>query len=133
MSESRRGTVGLYNFIRRIGFPSTGEVLSVFVALTDGSISRRIFASLVVPLFVSVALVVSGATQMLATIIALSLVSAASIAGVLRFVQEIDQEGSAEIGAPPLQLFRAFLLHWLNRDPDSLEDSLTTLDRKSTR
>jgi len=232
MSESGPGTVGLFNFIRRIGFPSTVELLSVFVtvvflslvlslpeyglglqlvfgyalvavalptilgelvtstvilrdkvltfrrlmglealswsptvlilpisavlhtfgmgtgwgsaivfvlaislpirtlsfvSLTDRSIWRRIFASLVVPLFVPVVLIVSGATQMLATIMALSLVSAASIAGVLRFVQEIDQEGSAEIGAPPLQLFRAFLLHWLNRDPESLEDNLTTL------
>src|SRR5438445_12620147 len=39
--------------------------------------------------------------------IALSLVSAASIAGVLRFVQAIDQERSAEIGGSLLQLLRA--------------------------
>src|SRR5207245_11435582 len=56
-----------------------------FVSLTDRSISRRIFASLVVPLFVSVALIVLRATQMLATMIGLYLDSSASIAGVVLF------------------------------------------------
>src|SRR2546422_9406615 len=42
MSESGPGTVGLFNFIRRIGFPSTVELLSVFVTV--------IFLSLVLSL-----------------------------------------------------------------------------------
>ena len=98
-----------------------------FVSLTDASFPRRIVASLVVPMFVSVALVLSGAPQTLAIVIALSLVSVASIAGVGRLVQSIDREGRSKVGAPPMQLFRAFLLHWLNRDPESLEANLTQL------
>ena len=28
------GTIGAFNFIRRVGFPSTPEVLSVFITIT---------------------------------------------------------------------------------------------------
>jgi putative membrane protein len=98
-----------------------------FVSLTDRSILKRVLASLLVPLFVSIALIISSPTQTLVITTALSLVAAASVAGVVRLVQGLDREGSAQIGAPPMQLFRAFLRHWLNRDPESLEENLTRL------
>lgn len=98
-----------------------------FVSLTDRSVPRRILASLVVPVFVSAALILSGAPEALGIVIALSLVSVVSIAGIVRLLQSIDREGRSKVGAPPMRLFRAFLLHWLNRDPESLEENLTQL------
>jgi putative membrane protein len=98
-----------------------------FVSLTDRSIPRRILASLVVPVFVSAALIFSGAPEALGIITALLLVSLVSIVGIVRLLRSIDREGRTRVGAPPMQLFRAFLLHWLNRDPESLEENLTAL------
>ncbi len=98
-----------------------------FVSLTDRSIPRRILASLLVPVFVSGALIFSGAPEALGIVIALSLVSVVSIAGIVLLLQSIDREGRSKVLAPPMQLFRAFLLHWLNRDPESLEENLIQL------
>jgi putative membrane protein len=98
-----------------------------FVSLTDRSVPRRILASLVVPVFVSAALIFSGAPEAVGIVISLSLVSLASIAGVVRLLRSIDREGRSKVGASPMRLFRAFLLHWLNRDPESLEENLTQL------
>lgn len=111
-------------FVLAISLPI--RILS-FVSLTDRSIPKRVLAGLVAPLFVAIALIVSSTTQMLVITIALSLVAVVSVTGVVRLVQGLDSEGSAQVGAPPMQLFRAFLRHWLNKDPEGLEENLTRL------
>ncbi len=69
--------------------------------------------SLVQTVITGLAVVVSG--------LALSIVSVALV------VRQIDNGGSPTIGDSPMALFRAFLQHWLKKEPTALEDRLSAL------
>ena len=50
-----------------------------------------------------------------------------SAVGTGLIVRRVEREGSAEIGHSPMDLFRAFLDHWLRKRPTALEDKLLNL------
>ncbi len=50
-----------------------------------------------------------------------------SAIGVMWMVRNVDSAGGPEIGDSPMQLFRAFLDHWLSSRPQALEDRLNKL------
>lgn len=50
-----------------------------------------------------------------------------SLAGVSWLIKGVDKAGSPSIGDSPMELFRAFLQHWLKKEPKPLEDRLAGL------
>lgn len=50
-----------------------------------------------------------------------------SILGVRVLVRHVEKSGSPNVGDSPMELFRVFLRHWLNKDPKPLEDRLAEL------
>ena len=97
---------------------------------------RKIGAALITPLVTTLAFLILTPTiisdsnlptiafRVYALVISGFIVSAG---GTGLIVRRVEQEGSAEIGYSPMQLFRAFLGHWLRKMPTALEDRLLTL------
>jgi predicted neutral ceramidase superfamily lipid hydrolase len=49
--------------------------------------------------------------------------------GVIWIIRGVEKAGSPDIGDSPMGLFRDFLLHWLEKDPNPLEHRLSSLGR----
>ncbi|HEV2118808.1 MAG TPA: DUF2070 family protein [Candidatus Bathyarchaeia archaeon] len=55
-----------------------------------------------------------------------------SAGGVSRIIRNVERSGTPEVRDSPMTLFRAFLQHWLNSDPEPLEMRLGALGTQGT-
>lgn len=130
-----------------LGSPSLwadGLLLSVALSLPLRSLSifaisplqpwRKALGVATVPVIVISAFSFASSTTDLATwpiTVAGSVVLVAgltlSMLGVSMLIRGVDKSGSPSIGDSPMDLFRAFLRHWLKKDPKPLEEKLATL------
>jgi putative membrane protein len=106
------------------------------VAISSMRSWRKLLAATITPLLTARAYFavtpVLAVYSSLQTVLPRALVSlfsglALSALGVLWIVKNVDTSGGREIGDSPMQLFRAFLDHWLSSKPQALEDRLDKL------
>ncbi len=102
------------------------------ISLSGNGMASRLLSSEIVPILVMVSLITLYPASLPLYFIVLLVVSILCGVGVARLVIQIDKSGAVHIGAPPMVLFRAFLEHWLNHDPGSLEENLSTLGSTDT-
>lgn len=95
---------------------------------------RKALGAAIVPvlmvsaLYYAVAFIeVPSAAVMVPGLVVLATGLVMSLAGVSWLVQGVDKAGSPSIGDSPMELFRAFLQHWLKKESKPLEDRLAGL------
>src|SRR5206468_1720324 len=154
------GTVDAFNFIRRVAFPSTPVVVSIFAAIALASAGVSLFVAgenLVRTLvFASAVFLLPGlAGELVNSALLLwkdrtpdfrrlmggevisilpmgAILLVLSAAGVSLIIRRVETEGGAEIHHSPMGLFRSFLDHWLRKTPTALEERLLSLSTEGS-
>ncbi len=104
--------------------------LTVFAISPLGSL-RKVAAGTITPALALLAYagltLRTNAGLVLSSALVLVLGATLSAVGVFIIVGRVDSSGTPEIGDSPMELFRAFLQHWLKGESKPLEDRLATL------
>ncbi len=134
---TRNQTLWGYGVIIVIALSLPLRILSVFAISPLGPL-RKIAGAATVPLFTILCYWASGgfipsfSQQFPGAALVIGLGILVSTLGVSRIVRQVDSKGTTMIGDLPMDLFRAFLQHWLKKDPKPLEGRLRTLGSKAT-
>ncbi len=109
------------------------------MAMSSTSSWRRLLAGLPTALLTTVLFVllspfltISSNPTITQTVLLVVLGLVLSAAGVSLIIRRVEIEGSVEIHDSPMDLFRAFLDHWLSKTPTALEERLLALSTQGS-